>query len=114
MLRAPDKADLCETREPRRPVDAMRAPGLGPPHFPQFGTASLPSRHYKGDEPCLWRVEPMTRPCIPPLLHFLRARFGFAAARTESDGLLLRHFAQSHDEAAFEALLRRHGPLVWG
>ena len=31
-----------------------------------------------------------------------------------SDGQLLERFAVRHDEAAFEALVRRHGPMVWG
>ena len=31
-----------------------------------------------------------------------------------SDGRLLERFAAHRDEAAFEALLRRHGPMVWG
>jgi RNA polymerase sigma factor (sigma-70 family) len=31
-----------------------------------------------------------------------------------SDGQLLRAFVERRDGAAFEALVRRHGPLVWG
>jgi RNA polymerase sigma factor (sigma-70 family) len=31
-----------------------------------------------------------------------------------TDGQLLGRFVQARDEAAFEALLRRHGPMVWG
>lgn len=34
--------------------------------------------------------------------------------RSEPDGELLRRFAADRDEPAFEELLRRHGPLVWG
>src|SRR6516165_9385379 len=33
---------------------------------------------------------------------------------TPTDGQLLERFAQRHDEAAFEALLARHGPMVLG
>jgi RNA polymerase sigma factor (sigma-70 family) len=32
----------------------------------------------------------------------------------QTDAQLLARFATGHDEAAFEALLRRHGGLVWG
>ena len=35
-----------------------------------------------------------------------------AAERT--DGQLLERFAVHHDSTAFETLMRRHGPLVWG
>jgi RNA polymerase sigma-70 factor (ECF subfamily) len=31
-----------------------------------------------------------------------------------SDGQLLERYARSREEAAFAALLRRHGPMVWG
>ena len=31
-----------------------------------------------------------------------------------SDGQLLTCFVGQRDEAAFEALVRRHGPMVWG
>ncbi len=31
-----------------------------------------------------------------------------------SDGRLLERFASHREEAAFEALVRRHGPMVWG
>jgi RNA polymerase sigma factor (sigma-70 family) len=55
----------------------------------------------------------MAHPRLPPLLHYLRTRFGVAEA-AETDGQLLLRFTAGRDEAAFEALLRRHGPLVWG
>jgi RNA polymerase sigma factor (sigma-70 family) len=31
-----------------------------------------------------------------------------------SDGILLERFAAHREDAAFEALVRRHGPMVWG
>src|SRR5947209_4705205 len=37
-----------------------------------------------------------------------------APAANDADPELLRRFAQAHDEGAFAALVRRHGPLVLG
>jgi RNA polymerase sigma factor (sigma-70 family) len=47
----------------------------------------------------------------------LRRLCGLVAAEADcrlSDQQLLERFAQRREAAAFEALLRRHGPLVWG
>jgi RNA polymerase sigma factor (sigma-70 family) len=46
----------------------------------------------------------------------LRHIRGLAARQAPQlpDGQLLERFAVGNDAAAFEALLRRHGPLVWG
>ncbi|HKB01567.1 MAG TPA: sigma-70 family RNA polymerase sigma factor [Gemmataceae bacterium] len=49
----------------------------------------------------------MKMPMMPVAYARLRAD-GFAP-----DGALLSQFADRRDEAAFEALVRRHGPLVW-
>ena len=46
------------------------------------------------------------------LLAYLRRLVG-TAANDSSDAELLERFAAQRDEAAFAALLRRHGPLVW-
>src|SRR5689334_17451288 len=46
------------------------------------------------------------------LLAYLRRLVG-ATATDSSDAELLERFAAERDEAAFEALLQRHGPLVW-
>jgi RNA polymerase sigma factor (sigma-70 family) len=43
-------------------------------------------------------------------LHHLAGGCGGAL----TDGQLLGRFVSRHDEAAFELLIRRHGPLVWG
>lgn len=50
----------------------------------------------------------MSAGLVSALLRQLRPR------PTGSDGELLRRFTAQHDEAAFEELLTRHGPLVWG
>jgi len=34
--------------------------------------------------------------------------------RDQSDAHLLRLFGEHREEAAFELLVRRHGPIVWG
>jgi RNA polymerase sigma factor (sigma-70 family) len=51
---------------------------------------------------------------LTSVLHYVR-RLGTRGAGEEStDGELLRRFVTQRDEAAFAALLRRHGPLVYG
>jgi RNA polymerase sigma-70 factor (ECF subfamily) len=44
----------------------------------------------------------------------LRTLFSVGAVGLLSDGQLLGRFAARREEAAFEALVRRHGPMVWG
>src|SRR5690348_4620534 len=44
----------------------------------------------------------------------LRSALARHGADVLSDGELLTRFLASRDEAAFEALLRRHGPMVLG
>ncbi|HEY7425625.1 MAG TPA: sigma-70 family RNA polymerase sigma factor [Gemmataceae bacterium] len=46
------------------------------------------------------------------LLHHLRRAVLHAAGERRTDGQLLEHFIAQRDETAFEALLRRHGPMV--
>src|SRR5438105_3571101 len=46
------------------------------------------------------------------LMHHLRRLAGAREVRDQSDEALVRRFAESRDEAAFEALVRRHGPMV--
>jgi RNA polymerase sigma factor (sigma-70 family) len=48
-----------------------------------------------------------------PLLDHIRRLAGTRAADPRPDRELLRRFAHDRDEEAFEALLRRHGPMVW-
>src|SRR5215469_7474147 len=47
------------------------------------------------------------------VLHYLR-RLGPAAGDALGDAQLLVRYTRQGDEAAFAALVRRHGPLVWG
>src|SRR5690348_16777321 len=55
-----------------------------------------------------------TMPVPPPqsLLGYLRRQV--AAPDELSDRQLLQRFTARQDERAFDALLQRHGPLVWG
>src|SRR5262245_18756142 len=48
-----------------------------------------------------------------PLLQHLRGAVLQAAHADVTDGQLLRRFIANQDEPAFEALLLRHGPMVW-
>src|SRR5436305_11335494 len=48
------------------------------------------------------------------VLHHVRKLAGSTADADLTDGQLLERFADRHEEAAFAALLRRHGPLVLG
>lgn len=47
---------------------------------------------------------------VNPILHHVRTVAGSAAAQPDAE-LLSRYLAQ-HDEAAFTALVARHGPMV--
>jgi RNA polymerase sigma factor (sigma-70 family) len=49
---------------------------------------------------------------VSPVLRYLRRVVVAHATDALSDGDLLRRFVARRDEAAFEALLRRHGPMV--
>ncbi len=54
-----------------------------------------------------------TRP-LAPVLHYLRRIEAEAYEHRDTDRDLLARFVQRGDEAAFAALLKRHGPLVYG
>src|SRR4051794_11373469 len=54
----------------------------------------------------------MGRSSTVGLTRYLRDLLGGSCDRTDRD--LLRNFAARRDEAAFAAIVRRHGPLVWG
>ncbi len=56
----------------------------------------------------------MVRTSLSPVLHFLHTHFRGYDCGTTRDEHLLDRFAFQGDEAAFEAIVKRHGPLVWG
>ena len=56
----------------------------------------------------------MGRGTLPGVLGYLRRLSGQRDAGPSSDRQLLERFAARRDEAAFTALLARHGPMVWG
>jgi DNA-directed RNA polymerase specialized sigma24 family protein len=49
-----------------------------------------------------------------PVLQYVRRLAAADSCRLLSDGALLQRFVRQHDEHAFAAILRRHGPLVFG
>jgi hypothetical protein len=49
---------------------------------------------------------------LTTLLRHLRRLMAFRQAAAMSDGQLLGRFVADRDDAAFEALVRRHGPMV--
>lgn len=56
----------------------------------------------------------MTATHADAALRYLRTLLGGRAAAEAGDAELLGRFAAGHDEAAFAALVRRHGPMVYG
>jgi RNA polymerase sigma factor (sigma-70 family) len=51
---------------------------------------------------------------LTTVLHYLRRRVEPEAVSEASDARLVERFVTARDEAAFEALVRRHGPMVLG
>jgi RNA polymerase sigma factor (sigma-70 family) len=56
----------------------------------------------------------MPNPSLPGALRHLRQLAAVQACRALADRDLLERFVTAHDEAAFTALLERHGPMVLG
>src|SRR3954447_16593340 len=44
----------------------------------------------------------------------LQTLFGIGVMGARSDGQLLDRFVEGREQAVFEAIVRRHGPMVWG
>src|SRR6516225_4810030 len=55
----------------------------------------------------------MAKAQLSGILRHLRQLRETHAVAESSDGELLGRFADRHEEAAFAALVRRHGPMVW-
>jgi RNA polymerase sigma factor (sigma-70 family) len=56
----------------------------------------------------------MGRSSLAPIVHFLNTHFERSESAVHSDGNLLDRFTINRDQRAFEALLDRHAPMVWG
>jgi RNA polymerase sigma factor (sigma-70 family) len=56
----------------------------------------------------------MNHSSLAPVLHYLHTHIGRSDVAATSDERLLERFAIQGDESAFEAIVERHGPLVWG
>src|SRR4051794_16889999 len=79
-----------------------------------FYAQSTPCRDYHGDAHVFHPGgETMARPLAELFLQQIRLVAGRDAAGGASDAELLRHFLNEGDEAAFAALVRRHGAMVW-
>src|SRR5437763_9088206 len=55
----------------------------------------------------------MTAASSGTILHHIRRLAHAVPAGELADADLLRRFAEGQDQAAFAALVQRHGPLVW-
>lgn len=56
----------------------------------------------------------MNKPEAQPVLRDLQTLIDVGAVGGLSDGQLLERFVSRREEAVFEVLIRRHGPMVWG
>jgi RNA polymerase sigma factor (sigma-70 family) len=56
----------------------------------------------------------MTRSPFGNVLRYLQRTAGLPRLDELTDGELLQRFAVEREQTAFEALIKRHGPLVWG
>ena len=56
----------------------------------------------------------MARPAFSLVLDYLRRTARPPAGAEPTDGDLLEQFVTRKDPSAFDALMRRHGALVWG
>src|SRR5260370_13786481 len=71
------------------------------------------ARHYKGEgDPNALRGPLMNAPHADRALREVRRLVAEHALAEWPDASLLESFAARRDDAAFEALLRRHGPMV--
>src|SRR6266498_2094287 len=59
-------------------------------------------------------VNDMATSVMNPVIHQLRRAVLLRDGAGLTDGQLLESFLSGNDEAAFEVLVRRHGPMVWG
>src|SRR5262249_59221277 len=69
---------------------------------------------YTSDDCPLGRVRHMVHAQLPGVLRHLRSLRDTQALTEAPDAQLLERFARGHEEAPFAALVRRHGPMVWG
>src|SRR5215470_16472269 len=60
------------------------------------------------------RVRHMVSTQLHGVLRHLRGLRDAQALTEAPDAQLLERFAREHEEAPFAALVRRHGPMVWG
>jgi RNA polymerase sigma factor (sigma-70 family) len=69
---------------------------------------------YSGGGHGMGKVTPMAHGHLGNLLDRFRDLFGGATSSDVTDGQLLERFITRRDEGAFQMLVKRHGPLVFG
>src|SRR5438270_7777438 len=81
--------------------------------YPESLHDRLLSGNYIEDAACSERTIAMTTGHLGPVIRYLRT-LADRPASDVTDGQLLERFRAQRDQAAFSALVQRHGRLVWG
>jgi RNA polymerase sigma factor (sigma-70 family) len=96
-------------------AEAVILPSLAANFSQKDVCARRPALSYWLTRHFAWRrIESMAQELPRPISPQLAQIFGLCADLAETDGRLLERFQVQQDAEAFAALMRRHGPLVFG